>query len=138
VPSHDAGGDLSMAATDAQVAELRLMIAEPTDTTYDGDSLKSYIEKFPLTDSAGYEPLLDDGSDNDEWTATYDLHSAAAEIWQQKAAAVAGKFDFDTEDGSFKASQMHKHFMQQARHHAARRSARMVRLEAQPKSDDTV
>lgn len=124
-----------MAATDAQVTQLRRMIAEPTETNYDSDTLKGIIEAHPLTDSAGYEPLLEDGAVNEEWSATYDLHAAAAEIWQEKAANVAHQFDFDSGDGDFRASQKHKQAMEQARFHLSRRSARMVRLQPQPKSE---
>lgn len=40
---------------------------------------------------------------------SYDLYAAAAEIWHQKAAAVAEKFDFNADGASFRASQLLDH-----------------------------
>ena len=37
---------------------------------------------------------------------TYDLYAAAADIWRQKAAHVADRFDFTADGASFKASQL--------------------------------
>ncbi len=52
------------------------------------------------TDSDGLEPT------DADWTGTYDLNAAAAEGWRWKAGAVAGAFDFGTDQQSFERSQM--------------------------------
>lgn len=122
-----------MAATEAQVRVFRRMIAEPTAVTYTDDDLVEIIEKHKLTDVAGYDPLLDDGTDNEEWTPTYDLHAAASEIWAEKAASEAGRMDFKVEGGDFSASQVHEHAMKMSRYHASRRAVKALRVEPQPK-----
>jgi len=122
-----------MAATEAQVRVFRRMIAEPTAVTYTDDDLVEIIEKHKLTDVAGYDPLLDDGTDNEEWTPTYDLHAAASEIWAEKAATESGRMDFKVEGGDFSASQVYEHAMVMSRYHASRRAVKALRVEPQPK-----
>ena len=46
---------------------------------------------------------------------TYDVYAAAADIWRQKAAHVADRFDFTADGASFKASQLVAQYMDQAR-----------------------
>ena len=106
-----------MSATATMRSELRRMCAlASSDTTYTDDVLDAYIETHPLVDAAGYDP--DDAS----WTAVYDLHAAAARIWSGKAAAIADKFNFSADGGTFSTSQKYEHYMKQSRYHAARRS----------------
>jgi len=106
-----------MTATATQIARLRRMVAEPTTDTYDDDALSTLIEEYPLTDSDGYE------SDEDDWTATYDLHAAAGDVWEEKAASVANRMDFDADGGNFSASQLYDQYQRSAAYHLARRSA---------------
>ena len=124
-----------MAATAAQVAELRRMIAEPTTTTYTDDTLAGYIERYPLIDEQGEKPYtLSSASPpaqvvNTDWIPTYDLHAAAADVWTEKAAGVACKFDFDGKS----ASQLHAQYMGMVRFHAARRTPKSATLHKWPK-----
>ena len=97
-----------MAATAAQVAQLRRLIDESGTGTYSDGLLEEYIAKYPLVDSSGYE------SDSDSWTATYDLYAAAADILFEKAAAVADEFDFDADGATFNMSQKHRSYLAQA------------------------
>ena len=122
-----------MAATEAQVRVFRRMIAEPTAVTYTDDDLVEIIEKHKLTDNAGYDPTLPDGTANTAWTETYDLHAAAAQIWEEKGATNANKMDFSVEGGNFKANQLYENCMKMARYHAARRAIKAIRIEPQPK-----
>ena len=46
---------------------------------------------------------------------TYDLYGAAADIWRQKAAHVADRFDFSADGASFKASQLVAQYTEMAR-----------------------
>jgi hypothetical protein len=46
---------------------------------------------------------------------TYDLWGAAADIWRQKAAHVADRFDFTADGASFKASQLVAQYTDMAR-----------------------
>jgi len=134
-----------MAATAAEIAQLRRMIAESDDTTYTDASLTTYIEAHPLIDVFGEEPYEWDTTtepptqdDNDDWVPTYDLHAAAADIWEEKAAAVAHKFDFSADGGRYDASQQYEMYMKSARFHMARRSGKTVKSIMHPLVDETV
>ena len=119
-----------MAATAAQIAQLRRMVAELTLGTYDDNDLAGYIEAYPLLDERGEEPYTLDSStppereDNPDWIPTYDLHAAAADIWDEKAANYAANFDFSADGASYHRSQQYAQMMQQARYHRSRRSPR--------------
>ena len=88
-----------MSASDEDIARLRRMTNEPTQSPYSDALMAAYLEAWPLTDSNGLNP--DTGGSS--WTEAYDLHAAAADIWEEKAATFqairaiseehAGKFD---------------------------------------------
>lgn len=110
-----------MAATAADIARLRRMVADTgAPSEYSDDDLRAAIERYALPDAAGIAPNADD------WVATYDLHAAAADIWQEKAGALAGHYDFDADGARFARSQAHEHALTMARHYRARRAARAV------------
>jgi len=123
-----------MAATEAQVEQLRRMVAEPTTTTYSDSALEDYIERYPCVDENGEPPRVPSTTTegemmvNPDWTATYDLHRAAASIWEEKAASYAHKFDFSADGGDYSRSQMHAHAMEQVRHHMSRRNPSTIEL----------
>jgi hypothetical protein len=52
----------------------------------------------------------------------YDVQAAAADVWQQKAAHVADRFDFSADGASFKASQLVAQYERQAAACAAQAS----------------
>ena len=108
------------------IAALRRMIAEPTITAYSDATLSDYIEAWAVRDSTGLEPA-DTG-----WTPTYDLPAAAADVWEEKAAAAVGNFDFNADGGSFSRSQVHLQCMQMARHYKSRASVRTLRSIVEP------
>lgn len=131
-----------MAATDAQISQLRRMTNELDDTTYGDDILATYIETYPLLDERGEEPYTWDTStspptqdENDDWIDTYDLHAAAADIWEEKASVVAADFDFAADGGSYKRSQAYEQCMKQARYHRSRRSADVIEAHKWPEED---
>lgn len=82
-----------MAATAAMRTQLRRMTQEPTTRHYSDADLDTIIEQYPLHDLDGNSPWTEDTDGativNPDWTATYDLHAAAAEIWLQKAGRIA-------------------------------------------------
>lgn len=122
-----------MSATAEMVARLRRMVAEASDTTYSDSDLEAYIEDYPLIDALGEVPLLPDGTSNPDWMPAYDLNAAAAEIWGEKAAALAGHYDFSTQGQSFHRSQAFTAATQAARYYRSRRSAGTIRQVAEPK-----
>ncbi len=81
-------------ATSEQLSRLRRMIDEPTDETYLNTDLEGYIDR-----------------------ADDDLHAAAAVIWDEKAATVAGDFDFTADGGTLVRSQRARQYTQMAEHH---------------------
>lgn len=119
-----------MPATDGMIARLRRMVNEPSTAVYSDDTLAEMIERFPLTDAFGYEP------DDDNWTETYDLNAAAADIWDEKAASLAHLYDFKADGGDYSRSQAQENAMKQARVYRSRRSFRGVTLQSAPKPDE--
>ena len=129
-----------MTATAAMILQVRGWTNEPDDTTYDDDAITVFIERYPLLDERGEVPYTFDTSTeppteeaNDLWLATYDLHAAAADIWQEKAAVVAQDFDFSADGGNYSRSQVVAQFERQARYHSARRKPSTIRLHKYPK-----
>lgn len=110
------------------------MTAEPTETTYTDEIVAAYIEAYPLTDENGEPPRVDSDTAigismaNPDWTATYDLHAAAADIWDEKASAVAQDFDMDADGANLSRSQAYRQSMNQARYHRSRRSPKTIIL----------
>ena len=93
-----------MAATAAEVKQLRRMTAEPTLENYDDDTLAGLIETQPLDDADGNAPT------DADWTPTYDLNRTAALIWDEKAAKEADSYDFSqgsAGNATYKRSQLY-------------------------------
>lgn len=50
----------------------------------------------------------------------YDLHGAAADVWDQKAAQVASRFDLETDNHNMKRSQLYAQYTKEAARHRAK------------------
>jgi hypothetical protein len=125
--------------TTAQISQLRRMVAEPLATTYSDALLISFIDKYPHIDQFGEQPLDVYGIANTDWTATYDLAAAAADIWEEKAAGVIGKFDFSANGGSYSQSQQYEQYMKQCRYYRSRRmpsTMMLIKYPPESSSDD--
>jgi len=128
-----------MTATAAQIAQVRRMVAESTEDTYTDEAIQTYIEAHPVMDARGEDPWVESTTtpgtleENEDWTATYDLYAAAADIWQEKAAALAADFDFSTADQSFKRSQAHQNALQQVRYYLSRRRVMNIKTRPEPR-----
>ena len=129
-----------MSATAAQIAQVRRMVNEPDDTTYDDDAISVYIEASAAIDERGEIPWTWDTTtepptkdENETWIPTYDLNDAASVIWTEKAAVVAVDFDFQADGGNYSRSQVFEQYMKQARYYGARRKAGMITLHKSPK-----
>jgi hypothetical protein len=124
--------------TVAEIAKLRRMVAEPTTTTYSDAAISAYIDKYPLLDEQGEEPSTLSGSTppvrevNPNWIPTYDLNAAAADIWQEKAAAISQLYDFNADGGNYHRSQAYEQYMANARYYAARRMPSSARAHKSP------
>lgn len=122
--------------SDADIARLRRMVAEPTAATYTDEAMSAYLDRYRLTDAAGIAPPRPDEDDTSlavlNWTPTYDFHAAAAAIWEEKAAVLVDHYDFSGDGASFKRSQKHTMYLAQARYHNARRAMRAQASVPQP------
>jgi hypothetical protein len=125
--------------TPAQIRQLRRMSAEPQPNTYSDAELTQYIERYPLVDARGEAPWMESRitigeiAVNPYWLATYDLNAAAADIWDEKASAVAGLFDFAADGESFSRSQAYQQAQAQARLYRSRRAVSTLRLRPAPR-----
>ncbi len=124
-----------MSATEAQIARVRRMTAEPdAEGTYDDDAIAGYIEAHPVRDAQGREPYerLDDGrlstTINSLWTETYDLAAAAADVWDEKASALTEETDTSVDGASITRSQAYQHARSEARKYRGRSRPATIRL----------
>lgn len=119
-----------MSATAAMVMQLRRMVAETDFETYSDSDLEDIIEQYPKIDSDGYF------SDDTDWTATYDLNAAAAQIWSEKAALVAANFDFSADGATFQRSQEFEMATKMSAFYKSRRSISAIRMIQSPKETE--
>ena len=129
-----------MAATAAMVARLRRMVDEPAATIYDDDALEVYIETYPLIDDLGTEALEVDFtttpptlSERDDWIPTYDLNSAAADIWEEKAAVIAKDYSMTADGSTLQRSLRFEQYMKKCRYYRSRRSLKTVTMLVEPR-----
>jgi hypothetical protein len=112
-----------------QIDQLRRMVAEPTQDTYTDSLLSTALERYPLPDSNGYV------STDALWAGAWDTNAAAADIWEEKAAAYAADFDFAADGGDYKRSQVQTNMLQMARSFRGRRKTSALVLVATPPPD---
>lgn len=77
------------------------------------EELDALLALFAIRDTDGRAPT-DDG-----WEPTYALNAAAAEGWRQKAARVAGDFDFSADGATFSKGDVLAHCLDMEAHYAA-------------------
>lgn len=120
-------------AVSENLGRLRRMTAELTPKNYSDADMTAFLEACPVVDENGESPRVPNSTTNNletnpDWTPTYDLHAAAALIWEDKAALVVGLYDFEADGGSYSRGQMHAHMMQMARYHQSRRNPKTITL----------
>lgn len=132
-----------MSASAEQIARVRRMVNEPTAVTYADEDIQGYIESYPLEDARGEAPLVESTTTpgtletNPDWTPTYDLNAAAADLWAEKAAVLAQDFDFKAEGAQFSRSQAYEQAMKQSRYFRSRRSPKTITLRPEPLKQGT-
>jgi hypothetical protein len=112
-----------MAASAADIARLRRMTNELTTAVYDDSLMADYLEAWPLVDKNGL--TIENG---ESWIEAYDLHAAAADIWEEKAAKAYDKHDFSADGANYSADQIHANAQTQAKHHRAQQKAKVKRM----------
>lgn len=110
-----------MAVSAAMITRVRGMTGELSEAPYTDAAIVVFIEKHPLPDYSGELPTAD-GEVNEVWTPTYDMNAAAADIWDEKAALLAGKFDVSADGASMSRSQLFDMATRRARHYRSRRA----------------
>lgn len=124
----------ALTTTTAQIQQVRRMTGEPTSATYDDTAIATYITAYPLMDENGESPRVPSDTQpgvmmtNPDWTATYDLNAAAADIWEEKAAVLAQDFDFSADNASYSRSQAYEQAMKMASRYRSRRSPKTITL----------
>lgn len=117
-----------MAATPEQVADLRRMAAEQHDTTaYSDDALARIIERHP-----GDAVLAASAALTGAVYIDYDLNLAAADVWDEKAAAAARYFAFSDAGASYQRNQQYDQARQQAALYRSKRRPRSHTLRKEP------
>jgi hypothetical protein len=137
-----------MSATATQIATVRRMVNEPTETTYSDELVAEIIEANPIRDERGVVPYYWDYSTtppektvNQNWIETYDLNLTASIIWEEKAAAVANEYDVSADDTSMSKSNKHAQYLSMASRYRAKsspRSMQLSRVERMKDADGTI
>jgi len=88
-----------MSVTAAQILRVR-SLANVTLAQYSDVAVTAIIEEYTKMDSSGYMPTEDD------YTATYDLYRAAADVVELEAAKVAMQYDTTVDGATLNRSQI--------------------------------
>lgn len=122
-----------MSATAAQIAAVRRMVAEPLTTTYSDVQVQTFVEAHPLMDELGTDPYWWDTTTDppvkvvtNGWIETYDLNAAAADIWEEKMAAVSNLISFSADGGNYQQSNQYEQYKKMAGYYRSRSSARNI------------
>ena len=112
-----------MAVDAADIAKLRAMVDDTdSEQTYTDADLEAAVLAQPLDDVNLIPPPQTGATDvppeDSAWIPTYDLHRAAADLWDQKAAKESGSYDFKqgAAGQAFTRSQLFKQALRMARH----------------------
>lgn len=130
-----------MAASAAMITQVRRWTKEPSippTGTYADADIAAIIELFPLLDERGVAPYWYDTSTDPPtqtattgWYPTYDLHRAAAHVWDEKAALLAEEVDRPYQGpgpGTHRETQPRDFALAMARYHRSRASASTIQL----------
>lgn len=108
------------------IADVRRMTAEPIVGAYSDEDIQNKILRAAVSDKDGRSP------DDYGWIPTYDLNKVAADIWEEKAAAVADEIDFAADGGSFQRSQRQANYLQMASRYRGKSKSTMITLKSAP------
>ena len=114
------------------LARLRRMVAEPTEATYTDADLIALIKAFPTAQRVGQNQWVVNSSRID--VVVWDLHAAAAQIWEEKVAALIGQgaYDIDADGQTLHRDQKLQQYRTQVAYHTARRRVRSVKILVAP------
>ena len=118
-----------MAATATQITRVRAL-AGVTVSDYSDAAVTLAISEYPKIDSAGLDPT------DTEWTESYDLYRAAADIVDQRAAGVVEQYDQDSDGAALSRSQKFAQLTRLASRLRARAAPRIARRVLQDTYED--
>jgi len=128
-----------MAATAAQIAQVKRMTDTVESSLYTDVVIGEYIERYPLLDERGEVPYTwNVGARpptkvvNLYWISTYDLSAAAADVWGEKAGGRVDDFTFSADGASYTLSDVIKHYQERERYYRGRRAVTAARLHMSP------
>lgn len=132
-----------MTVSAAMIADVRRMVNEPTEAIYTDEIITSIIEKYPVIDELGTLPYYWDYAggvptkvENTAWVDTYNLNAVSADIWEEKAATLAGRFDFSADGGSYTRSQAYTQAFNMAKYYRGRSGIKSIRLLKSPEEPE--
>ena len=111
---------------------LRRMVAEPTEATYTDADLIAMLKEFPTARNVGQNNWVANSSLVD--VVVWDMHAAAARIWEEKVAALIGQgaYDIDADGQTLHRDQKLQQYRMQVAYHTARRRVRSVKILVAP------
>lgn len=128
-----------MTVTAEMVATVRRLVNESGTDTYSDTDIENIIKKYPMMDELGKEPYywtttstVPTKTWNTDWIPTYNLNYAAADIWDEKAAVLAGLFDFSADGGTYTRSQGYNQAVSMSKFYRGRGSIKTITLIKKP------
>jgi hypothetical protein len=111
---------------------LRRMVAEPTEATYTDADLIAMLKEFPTARNVGQNNWVANSALVD--VVVWDVHAAAARIWEEKVAALIGQgaYDIDADGQTLHRDQKLQQYRTQVAYHTARRRVRSVKILVAP------
>lgn len=79
----------------AVVTRVSILAAASARPVLTAEEVKATIQNYPRVDVDGYQ------ADAEDWSQTWDIYAAVAELWAIKAGKVAGDFNFSADDASY-------------------------------------
>lgn len=117
--------------------ETRTILSIVTGVSLTMTAVLAYTHTALQADVVAYNsPLPLIPTENVDWIPTYCLFSAAADVWDEKAGAVATLYSFSADGGNYSRNQMYLSFMAQARYYRSRRAPSTMRLHKWPEEPD--
>lgn len=90
----------------AVVARVTMLGAVAERPVVTADEVGTVVDAYALVDTNGNAPSATD------WTPTYDVSGAVAEVWRVKAARVAGDYSFSADGASYSKADVMAHCLE--------------------------
>lgn len=88
------------------VARVKMLGATAERPAITDDEVGLIVDQYALVDLNGNAPSATD------WTPTYDVNGAVAEVWRVKAGRVAGDYSFSADGASYSKADVMAHCLE--------------------------